>query len=487
MQWITGRIIFAGDAVIVLLYLGAFLLSLAVGSGLNTQRKEISTLVLNAAMLALVVSAMASVGIALLQWTGNAVLGLWSADLPPGARPFANVGQPNHLCTLAFLGLCGLLLLRETACIGVVGFWVGATYILAGMVLSGSRTGWVQVTVLVLLALTFLGKTSSRLRGWHLIALSLIYVAATLAWPLINEALLLSGGRGVMKQIEGGARLPLWIALLDAVGREPWSGYGWQQVAVAQQAVSLDYPPIQRHFEHSHNIALDLLLWAGIPMGGAIIVFGALALWLQVRAIRDPRALWLVAAVLGVISHGFLEFPIEYAYFLIPAGLALGAANALGNAGPQVNLGVWMHRVAAVAGLVVLAVVGLEYLQAEQSHRLLRLESARVGTTGIESKAPDLLVLTQLGAILEFARTEAHTAMSPAELERMRAVAQRYPFPPIMLRYALAVGLNGNPAEARLTLARLCSVHPPDRCDEARESWTQLRDRFPTLTSAPLP
>ena len=487
LQWMTGRIDFGGDALMVLFYVGAFALSLAIGATLPGLQGEVRVSALEWVAFVTAMSAIASVGIALVQWTGSLSLGIWGADLPSGARPFANVAQPNHLSTLAFLGVCGLLLLREAARIGSAGFWAGTSYLLIGMVLTASRTGWVQMAAFVVLALLFQRRTASQVRAAHVAGLVLIYVAATLAWPKINEMLLLSGGRGVMQQIEGGARVPLWLALLDAVGREPWWGYGWQQVAAAQQAVALDHPPIQRHFEHSHNIVLDLLLWAGVPAGGTIVVFCAGALVLQVRALRDPRALWLFAAALGIILHGMLELPLQYAYFLLPMGVALGAANALSAAGPQVRCGVWGIRLSGMVGLALLTSIAVEYLEAEQSHRLLRLESARIGTARIASTAPDLRLLTQLKGLLEFARTQARPAMSTAEVDEMRKVARRYPFPSAMLRSALVAGLNGRPAEARLTLAQICSMHPTARCDEARESWLTLQTRYPVLFNVPLP
>ncbi len=487
VQWAFGRILFGGDALLVGFYLGAFMLSIALGSSLIRPGDEHGPSGLDAVASVTVLAAVTSVGVALLQWTGNHALGIWVADLPPGARPFANVAQPNHLSTLAFLGLCALLLLRETRRIGAGAFWLGAGYLIAGMVLSGSRTGWVQVGLLLVLALTFQHRTAALTRASAVAGLALVYVAGTLAWPALNNALLLSGGRSVMQQIEGGARVPLWIALIDAIGREPWWGYGWQQVATAQLTVALDHAPIQRHFEHSHNIVIDLLIWAGVPLGATILALGGGAIALQARALRDPCALWLFAAAMGVVVHGLLELPLEYAYFLLPMGLSLGAANALSKAAPTFTMGVWPLRLSSVIGMALLAVVAMEYLEAEQNHRLLRLESARIGTAAVESRAPDLRLLTQLKALLEFARTQARPGMSAAEIDEMRAVALRYPFPPVLLRFALAAGLNGHAAESQLTLRRLCSIHPSARCAEARESWSALRDRYPVLLNVPTP
>jgi hypothetical protein len=246
-------------------------------------------------------------------------------------------------------------------------------------------------------------------------------------------------------------------------------------------------PPTGDVVEHSHNLLLDLLLWAGIPTGGLIIVLAAWALARQARALRDPRAAWLFAGVVGLLVHAMLEYPLEYAYFLLPAGLALGAAYALdpGEPGWRVPPTALRGVSAVLAGLFV--VIAIDYLEAEQNHRLLRLESARIGTTRIESAPPQLMLLDQLQAFLTFARSEAREGMSPAELDAMRRVSERYAYPPVMFRYALASGLNGEPAIAALTLQRLCRMHSEARCREARELWPGLQQRYPQLAAIPAP
>ena len=488
LQWGTGRVTFGGDVLMVLLYLAAFVLSIALGSTLDDKPSGTSLSALETVALGCLLSAIVSVGIALAQWTGSVSLGIWGADLPRGARPFANVAQPNHLSTLAFMGLCSLALLRETARVGATGFWLGATFFVAGMVMSVSRTGWLQVGAMVLLALVFQRRTASRLRAAHIGAIAALYAVGTLAWPWLNDVLLLSGGRGVTQQIEGGARGPLWLALLDAVTREPWWGYGWQQVAAAQQAVALDHPPVQRHFEHSHNIVLDLLLWAGIPVGGLIAALCATALFKQARALRDARALWLFAAVLGVVLHGMLELPLEYAYFLLPLGLCIGAMAALQpTGGLLLRVPVAALRLSGALLMALLLWVGTEYLQAEQAHRTLRLESARIGVSGIQTPPPQLRLLTQLDAFLRFAQTEAREGMTREEVAWMGQVSERFAYPQAMLRYALAAGLNGQPERAALTLARLCRIHPIERCREARQSWAALQGKFTVLRDQPPP
>ena len=88
----------------------------------------------------------------------------------------------------------------------------------------------------------------------------------------------------------------------------------------------------------------------------------------------------------------------------------------------------WSLRLGGAALLGVLAVLGFDYFRAEESFRLVRLETARIGTDRITSKAPDLLLLSQLEGYLRFVRTEAKPGMSAAEVEQMRLVSRRYGF-----------------------------------------------------------
>lgn len=488
IQFATGLILFGGDALMVLVYLAAFAGALAAGAAMSRATTEsgcwnaVDTLALGT-----LVAALGSVTLALLQWTGVGGFDLYVVPIRPGSRPSANVAQANHFCTIAFLGLCSLGVLREGDRLGRTGYAVAAGFLVLGMAMSGSRTGWVQALGLLVAVAAWQQRAAMKIRLAQAMALLGAFAAAVVAWPVVNAGLLLSGGRGVGEQIDGGTRLPMWKAMLDAIAREPWTGYGWQQVAIAQQAVALDHPPIQRHFEHSHNVLIDLALWAGLPVAALVIGATGLALARQLRAVADGRRAWLMIGVVGLLVHGLLEYPLEYAYFLVPVGLALGAAHGLSSGQPEWRVPNPLLRVGCGALALLLGAISIDYLAAEQSHRILRLEDARIGTTGIETPTPELPLLTQLGAYLTMARTPARSGMSHDEVEAMRRAAQRWAYPPMMLRFALAAGLNGDPEAARLTLLRICSMHLRTRCEEARESWASAQQRYPELRAVPQP
>ena len=270
--------------------------------------------------------------------------------------------------------------------------------------------------------------------------------------------------------------------MLDAISQEPWFGYGWQQVGAAQQRVALDHPPMSDYFEHSHNFILDLLLWNGIPVG--ILISILLAWWLvsRVREVADAGSVWFLVLVSGILIHGMLEFPLEYAYFLIPLGLVMGSLEGLSPSKKQLQ--VPPKAAALLVGMLAALFVWIatEYLSVEEAQRTLSLESARIGVSGISTPIQSRRLLNQLEAFQRFASTEVTPSMSPDQLEWMRKVSQRFGYPSALFRYALAAGLNGQPRIARYTLDRLCRIHPRERCDEAQTGWRSLRTRYPQLS-----
>jgi hypothetical protein len=355
--------------------------------------------------------------------------------------------------------LCGLLWLREKRRIAGAAFWLAASFLLLGMVMSQSRTGWLQIGLLVAWGLAMRSRAALHITRKQLLALGALFAAGVLLWPLINEALLLSAGRSLDDQMHAGLRLPYWRAMLDAITRQPWWGYGWQQVGSAQQAVALAHPPLGEYFEHSHDFILDLLLWNGVPIGALIALLLAWWAFAHVRACRDARAVWLLAAAGGVVTHGLLEYPLEYAYFLIPVGLAMGAVEVFAPTG-QTALRV-PRSVALVFTLLLGAVsVGVvsDYVKVEQNYRTQRFELAHIGTDRVHTPVPKLHLLTQLDAFLQIAHVEPERDMRPEQLAAMHKRALRFGTQLALRRYAVALALNGHPTEAVRELRILRSM-----------------------------
>lgn len=489
LQLATGHLFFMGDAIMVSLYASYAIIAVCLGNWLTQRTSSGSEEGIRALTSSCALSAIISTSIALAQWTEALTLGIYGADLPPGSRPFGNVAQPNHLNTLCFLGVCSIFWLYEQRQTGKIGFWLGTLFLASGMLLSQSRTGWLQIALLI----TWGGIQNIRMHNripltW-LALLGVLFCASVLLWQPLNDLLLFNVGRDFSSQMHPGTRPAYWLSMLDALWREPWWGYGWQQVGSAQQMVAVDHPSSREYFEHSHNFALDLMLWNGIPLG--IFLAALLIAWIyrHIRNYTHPGTGWLLAGLIGLGIHGMLEFPLEYAYFLIPAGLLIGCIEA--NT-PQtkssyiaISRKVFACCVGAFSALSI--IVASEWLAAEANHRSLGFESARIGESEVADEPPNFRLLTQLRAFLTFARTEATPDMSAEQVEWMHKVSMRFGYPPAMFRYALAAGLNGRPREAEITLQRICHIHGPQRCTEAQEGWQLLQQQFPQLQQIPGP
>jgi hypothetical protein len=168
-------------------------------------------------------------------------------------------------------------------------------------------------------------------------------------------------------------------------------------------------------------------------------------------------------------------------------GLFIGAVDRLQGHTRMITVPIYATRALGLTLAVLLGFIGHDYLQAEQSFRTLRMESAKIGVSGLQTPPPHLLLLNQLEAYQTFVHTEARAGMSPKEVETMRRTAERYPTPPALFRYALIAGLNGQADTAALTLKRLCRIHTKPRCQEGRDGWIALQKKHPQLLAISAP
>ena len=486
VQSASGKILFIGDALLAAAYLAAW--GIAVLTGHRIASSPAGDTVQEALFNAWLFVAISSVGVGLVQWTGALGSTVYIVDLPPAGNPWANVAQTSHFSTICFIGLCSLGCLHQRQRVGLAVFGLAAVFLMVGMVSSGSRTAWLQMACLIAWLSVYRSSKTLRLPRMFLGGLATTFIALVIAWPGIADAALLSSGRLRDDQLSSGFRVRHWAMMLDAIGREPWLGYGWQQVSVAQQAVALDHPAIGEYIESSHNLLLDLMLWNGIPVGlaiGALLIFWFLS---RARRCADAHSAWLLGAIGGLFVHAMVEFPLEYAYFLIPFGLLMGMVDAA-----MPSLAGWRVGRGALLGITLLTSLVLfgiarDYFRAEENHRVLRLESARIGVDSLVTPAPQLALLDQLEAFLLFARIEPRPGLPAAELALMQTVASRYGTPAVLLNYAIASGLNGRPDLAELTLARLCRIHRAEQCSAMLLRWkATVQLIHPQLGSIPIP
>lgn len=477
-QYLFGVVYFFGDALVAAAYLAVFAFAFVVMYSISFD-VFLRDFFLRIFAWALVVCSLLSVYIALRQWllfSGS----IWIDDVHLGGRPFANLAQPNNLATLLCMGLAGVIFIYEKCYVGRLAGVFLSLFILLGIALTQSRTPWVGAVVLG----GYWGwkSFSCRLRLSFLVFFGwvLVYVVLIFSLPLVAELLLL-GGSGPLERAQSIERWDMWIQFWHAIWLGPLWGYGWNQVSVAQVAVSLVYP-VPIFTEHSHNIILDIMLWNGPVLGGLVVL--TFLSWLINLAwlARSSEALFSMLVVAFVLVHAMLEFPLEYAFFLVPVGLLLGVVASECHVGNDFFISRKILVAIFFSAVILLSWVGFEYKVIEEDHRLMRFESAGVGSLKAAQAAPDVRLLTNLREFLRLARTPDAVTMTSEELEVMRKIVYRYPYVPSLARYALALAFNGQPKAARRQLLILRALHGDSVYVEIRDSLQAVSARYPELT-----
>jgi O-antigen ligase len=486
-QWQFGLVRFFSDALLASLFLAGLGLCIVAGATAVSRGHERALAVV---LGALTLGAALSVGMALAQWQGIHVNHFFDTA-HRGARTWANLGQPNHLASAIAIGVCAVLLayckrVTSGAFTMVALVWFGL-----GLITTMSRTGYAFVAMLAVGMLVLRRRAQLPLSTAHIIVGAALFFASAQFWPLLNMALDMGQPPGLSERIATGAhRWVHWQVILDAIGQRPWIGYGWTQVALAQHAAVAAYPATGEVLGSSHNIVLDLLVWNGIPLGMAIV---GLATWWylrQIAACTDVDRFFALAIVCALTLHAMVELPLQYAYFLIPFGLAVGYLS-----GTEEPIR-WMSGRSASAAFIAMlgamaimtAWIAAEYVHVESTSRTLRFVSMGIGLDKV-SKAPEpqVVLLDRPRNLHRFMLTPARSDPDPAYMEWIRFMANRHATPSATLRYALAAGLNGRPEEAAAALLRGCKIFKDPVCDQSRTAWTQMQAYHPALAGIGYP
>jgi O-antigen ligase len=472
VQRATGQIRFDGDALLASLYLAGLAFAVVAGRRWQQLQGDRAAAPVFAILLA---GAVASTCVAFTQWLQLDWIGLFAADLPPLARPSANLAQPNLLATLLFWGLVavwGLYLGRKLN--GAVATSLAAWLIL-GLAMTQSRTAWLEMGLLAVVAIAFRARLQGRRSAPVLVSLALLYLLLVWAWPTINHALHIDGGLTLSDQMRSGRRPLLWRMMLDALRQSPWLGYGWTQVGLAHQAMAPQYPDLAVLFTYAHNLWLDLCIWNGVPIGLAL---SALVLWWLAsgwRRVRTAEQVLLLAAVTGFVVHCQLELPHAYAFFCLPVGFIVGMLAPDADGWKPSWSRTWSAACVAALAVVLLA-VSADYGTAEEGWRQARGKAR--GITGSQVQSLPRW-LDPLAALVTLGDQVPDAGTTPAQQARFRRAVERFPGATWLYQLAQLDRSAGRGELAERDLQVLCAINIASVCDGARRAWATEVARKP--------
>lgn len=250
-------------------------------------------------------------------------------------RAVGNLRQPNHLASLMMWAAVAAVFITEKR-----GWRAALSPLLFAfvftVVLSASRTGFIGIAMLAIWGLV--DRKLSRGARLGLLATPLMLAVSWWLMSIWSE-----GGHafGAASRLSEGAGSPSRMAILhDAWAltlANPLLGVGWGEFNFAWSLTPFPTRPIA-FFDHTHNLPSQLAVELGLPWAGTVLALLGWALWHAwrgaLRAEDDAplrRAALMLVLTIGL--HSLLEYPLWYAYFLLPACFALGLALPVAQPG----------------------------------------------------------------------------------------------------------------------------------------------------------
>lgn len=307
------------------------------------------------------------------------------------AAVFGNMAQANHLANYIALGLVSLGLLYTLGKLRMWQFMLLAVPLLFVLVLTGSRSPWLYLSVMAGMAYLWQRRdTSCR----PVFQYSLLMLLGFGLMHLVVQLPLLTGQHGNQTAVQrlldagtgGDIRISIWREAWLMFTQHPILGAGfgqfpWQHFQLGPVLRDASLSNLNDYVEHAHNLVLQLAAETGLA--GLLILFGTVALWL-VQAFRAPRsaAHWWGCAVLAVLAiHSMLEYPLWYAYFLGIAAITLGMLDGTSwRLALRWNLagGRWLVLATLLSGVLILSLMLPDYRQ------LVRLQGAMQRAAAME-------------------------------------------------------------------------------------------------------
>ncbi|MBH2042608.1 MAG: O-antigen ligase C-terminal domain-containing protein [Comamonadaceae bacterium] len=482
LQYAAGLIESLGVAFISTLYLAGLMLALLVGAAWERWKPGQCSDFL---FFAVLFGASGSLLIQLQQWFRiDPGAAFWLFIPAPPSRFHANLGQPNQLASLLCLGVLACAWLHERKRMAGWVAWLWAALLAVGLALTESRTSWIVVlfSVAVLVVMRNRLAISRNLMGGALSwagVFALCVAALPSANVLLGRAAALRPLRGISA---GELRFEFWVKLWEALSLRPWSGYGWMQTSFAQFSPDPYAMVSDGTIRHAHNLVMDLGVELGIPLGLAVCT--VLALWAigAVRRVRQLQQLWMLLFVVALGVHAMLEFPLHYAYFLLPLGLMLGALNVSLQFKPVLSTRLWPAAVAVALASVGLVITVHDYVRIENDFFSLRFEHQKLEKSGGRTE-PNVVALTHLQDMLWLARVDPSQTHTEQDLER--ALRTMKLLPSLMANYKLAAmyAFAGQPIQAEYWIVVMTLMNRPEErvVRDLRRQWDEQAMSYPPM------
>ncbi|MFZ6719811.1 Wzy polymerase domain-containing protein [Undibacterium sp. Ji49W] len=467
IQFVVGHLENAADVILPLLYIVALVAAIIMGATWAAKEGGV-TLLCQALAVAQLFAGLFSVVLQCIQLSG---LYAWpfvmyiATNAQPFMRPFANVAQPNQLALLLCFALASACYLYKTRKMPVWLATVAVIFLLWGLTLTHSRIGWVIVPAFVLIC--GLGRQTNtgnaieaRLSLLFCIAMALLYAGMVAGLPLLGDIFGFSGG-SIAEHVGGRSeRMVLWSQAWRMATEHPWFGVGWfgfgaEQVRIAADLTSGTYA------EHAHNLILNFAAELGCPF--TLVFMVTLVWWFVQTCIRPaahPAIQFSRLCFVAVMVHSMVEFPLWYAYVLIPVGVLMGMVHQMRWPAAGVRVVPSALSILVILSLLLMALISMDFQRVVADFQALRTEQAGYSAPQAPMQKPALTIFPQFFEYFTLTRINPHEGMSAKEIAYLEKWGARFGFVHIINKLAEVYVLNGQANKAERAMLSLQRLHP---------------------------
>ncbi|AZP10994.1 PglL family O-oligosaccharyltransferase [Undibacterium parvum] len=376
-------------------------------------------------------------------------------------RPYANVAQPNQLALLLCLGLASIWWLYQSSRLDRWTSVLLALLLLWGVALTQSRIGWIILPLFVMFC--FSKRSDSKAINRYLLVLLLaVYALMVIALPTISSYLGFFSG-SVQGHIGGRSeRVALMQQAWYMATQHPWLGVGWFGFGPEQVKIAASFPATT-YAEHSHNLVLNLAAELGFPV--AIIILCVFAWWLLQTCVlaKTTRAVQFASlCFIAIFVHSMVEYPMWYAFVLIPFSLLVGMVHQTRYPSDDVPVPQAALAFCFMLGFALLLWLTVDFQRVVFGYRVLNVAPG-VQTSLIEKELlakPQLTVFSDYYSYFKLTKLLPREGMDEREIDFVAATTSRFGYVHALNKLAEVYALNGAPSKAAQVMLTLQRLHP---------------------------
>lgn len=465
-QYFFGQVYFFSHAIINTTYLiTLFLIIVIVFNIVNKSECEKNYFFIKINQMFVVIG-LVNTFLAIYQWL-NLDFNTSLVTSLEGSRPFANFAQPNNMATFQIIAFLGLIYLYLKQRVNFYLFFILTITFIFSIALTQSRTAVVALMSLLLVLIFFRKIAYTKVLFYYFFSVFIYFLFSIYLVNISNfiakifELNIVNISSSVERGVSSSGRIDFWIQMYYAILERPWFGYGWNQTALAQYQ-NMEKYPIGVWITSSHNLLVDIIVWCGIPIGVSFILYFIYIIFSSILKIKKIEELFAFCMIVTLLVHSMLEYPLHYAYFLIPFGIFIAIIL---SANPSLKFYTFSFRFIAIYSFYL--ILGLFFvwkdylLYIEENHRAI--DHSLYNSNVKFKQKRELYILDELNFRLYWISLNPKQKLSEEEIEAIGKIVSLYLTHFDLYKYAKVLAYNGYSKEAKDQLKLIKQLYKVDR------------------------